>query len=391
MSQKPTWAFMVPWEISTLGGVNQVILRLMEQCRQAGHYDPLLLESHYNFPRPAIDTHLGFTRMRVRIPAPICDGKLVGSVARWMSVWRNIPGQLRDIAERYSIRVVNAHFTDLSAWPWVRVARRARPPLKVMLSFHGSDIRKQFQAGTLERRLFRRLLRSADHVVACSRGLLEEIQMLEPAARGAAVVHNGVNLPEQNDPEPAVRRSGSGPVIVTVGRFEYRKGHDLLLKAFGDVVKRHAAAELWLIGGPGEELDATKRRIEAGGLTDRVKFLIAIPQAQVAPTIQQADVFVMSSRWEKGKLGEGLPLAILEAGGLGMPVVSTRCCGADEVIEDGRSGLLTPLEDPCSLSAAILKMLASPQAAREMGAALRRRALDEFTWERAWSAYEALA
>lgn len=389
MNDRPAWAFVLPWEPTRQGGVNQVVLRLMEECKASARFRPLLLEVHWASQEPVEDTHLGFPRVRVRVPSPLASASALANLYRYAFRWRAEKAILNAVVARHRIAVVNAHFPELTCWPWVELIRAQANPGKLILSFHGSDIRTVFQAGALHRLLYRRLLRSASAVVGCSRGLLDEIRLFEPALANGTAVLNGV-VPAGAGGEPALRPSGA-PLLVTVGRFEYRKGHDILLRAFELLLPCYPRAELWIIGGAGEELDRTRRRIESGPLASRVKLLVGIEQARVAPTIRQADVFVMSSRWVKGKLGEGLPLAILEAGAEGLPVVSTRCCGADEVIDDGATGLLTPLDDAGQLAEAIAGLLAGPDHARRLGEALRHRVTRDFTWARAWRQYEALA
>ncbi len=389
MSEKPAWAFVLPWEPTRQGGVNQVVLRLMQECSLSERFRPLLLEVHWASKEPVEDVHLGFPRLRVRVPSPLASSSPLANIYRYSLLWGAEMDVLRRLVARRRIAVVNPHFPELTSWPWAELIREPDGPRKLILSFHGSDIRAAFQTRGLRRMLYRRLLRGASSVVGCSRGLLEEIRLFEPSLENGTAVLNGV--------VPAVRggeiplRPTDAPLLVSVGRFEYRKGHDVLLDALELLLPRYPQAELWIIGGPGEELERTRQRIESSMLAPHVKLLIGIEQATVAPTIRQADVFVMSSRWVKGKLGEGLPLAILEAGAEALPVVSTRCCGADEVIEDNQSGLLTPLDDAGQLAHAIDTLLADSGRARRLGAALRERVTHDFTWTRAWREYEALA
>ena len=83
------------------------------------------------------------------------------------------------------------------------------------------------------------------------------------------------------------------------------------------------------------------------------------------------DLFVMASRGH-----EGLPLVLLEAMAAGVPVVSTRCAGADEAVRDGRDGLLVPACEPEALSRAIGKLASDSRLRRSMGEAAAGRALD---------------
>jgi glycosyltransferase involved in cell wall biosynthesis len=83
-------------------------------------------------------------------------------------------------------------------------------------------------------------------------------------------------------------------------------------------------------------------------------------------------------------------VAILEAAAAGKPVVTTRTCGAAEIIEDGVTGRLVALEDAGALADAMCELLEDKEQARAMAENLRRKVLDEFTWRRAYESYVRL-
>src|SRR6185295_11164767 len=97
----------------------------------------------------------------------------------------------------------------------------------------------------------------------------------------------------------------------SIGKFEYRKGHDLLVHAFELVLRQHKNARLAIIGASGPALESTKRLIGTLGLSDSVYLLIDIPYKHVSSLIRRSEVSVLCSRWEKGKFGEGFPLALV--------------------------------------------------------------------------------
>jgi glycosyltransferase involved in cell wall biosynthesis len=85
----------------------------------------------------------------------------------------------------------------------------------------------------------------------------------------------------------------------------------------------------------------------------------------------QASMFVLSSRHE------GLPMVMVEAMSLGVPVVSFDCpTGPRDVIEDGRSGILVPADDVDALARAMLSVIEDPERRHELGAGAARRAQD---------------
>ena len=99
----------------------------------------------------------------------------------------------------------------------------------------------------------------------------------------------------------------------------------------------------------------------------------------------QADLFLMSSDHE------GLPNALIEAQGLGIPAVSTRCPhGPGEIIVDGVTGLLAPVGDATSLAAAVVDLLSDPDRLQQMGERSRAEARDRFAAPRVARMWEEL-
>jgi glycogen(starch) synthase len=104
-----------------------------------------------------------------------------------------------------------------------------------------------------------------------------------------------------------------------------------------------------------------------------VRFLGAVPPADVPAVINSATLVLMPSR------REGLPLVAIEAAFMGRPVVAVRRSGLPEVVVDGETGLLAAPEDVEGLAAAALAVLEDPPRGRRMGRAARRRAGERFS------------
>lgn len=134
------------------------------------------------------------------------------------------------------------------------------------------------------------------------------------------------------------------PVLLALGRLHVNKGFDVLLNALESLP--HAV--LW-IGGVGPEEAALKQLAGRLGVADRVRFLGW--RDDVPALMAAADVFVCSSRHEP--LGN----VVLEAWAQHLPIVATVTSGPESLIENRKSGLLVPIEDAQSLSAAIKSVL----------------------------------
>lgn len=187
------------------------------------------------------------------------------------------------------------------------------------------------------------------------------------------VVHNGIRPRPAASTRAEVReRMGIPPddrLILTVGRLQERKGYRTLLEAVPAIAERVPDAHfLWVGEGPLE--GQLRERVRKLGLEDRV--LLAGRREDVPDLLAAADLFVLPS------LVEGLPLAMLEAMGAGLPVVGTRVCGTSEVVRDGATGRLVEAGDACSLATAILEPLEDPRLAARWGAAGHSLAEREF-------------
>jgi glycosyltransferase involved in cell wall biosynthesis len=165
--------------------------------------------------------------------------------------------------------------------------------------------------------------------------------------------------------EPATLEN---PMIVAAGRLTTQKGFDLLIPAFAQVVARHREWTL-RICGDGPQRKALERQILEHELSNNVLMMGAVERLDLQ--MSQAAMYVLSSRFE------GLPMVMIEAMTLGLPIVSFDCpTGPGEVIEDGRSGLLVAPENVDALAAAMLTLVEDPARRRALGAGAAERAHD---------------
>jgi glycosyltransferase involved in cell wall biosynthesis len=104
----------------------------------------------------------------------------------------------------------------------------------------------------------------------------------------------------------------------------------------------------------------------------------------VASMLREVDIVVHPS------LTEGLSNVILEAMAAGVPAVATRVGGTPELVEDGYTGLLVPVQNPERIADAVGRLLDRPEMARAFGEAARQRVVDEFTMDRMLAKTEAL-
>lgn len=200
------------------------------------------------------------------------------------------------------------------------------------------------------------------------------------------VAHDWRLPPERTEyiPNPldieAVRRAGATPIDIPLperyiafsGGFERRKGLLDLGVAAREVLRADPDMHLVCVGRPGDpEVLETFRRSLAG-VGDRVHVLGELPRDQALSVVAGSAVAVCPSRWES------FGYTCLEALTLGRPVVATRAGAFVEIVEDGVTGFLVPVENPTALAAALTRVLHEPGLAARLAEAgkIRAKAFD---------------
>jgi glycosyltransferase involved in cell wall biosynthesis len=241
-------------------------------------------------------------------------------------------------------------------------------------------------------------VRTADAVFSISRFVTGTVVATGTRAERVHTVLNGID-PDRWDPRidgSGVRREFSvpqgAPLLVSVSRLFEGKGQRELLHAFARVKAQLPDAHLLIVGGDAVEVHGGSFTAELKvlardlGVTDRVVFTGERPDV---PQIMAAcDVFAMPS------FCEPFGLVFLEAMAMQKPVASLNNGGTPEVVEHGRTGLLSPPRDAEALAANLVTLLRDPDLRARMGATGRARVLEYFNARRmardAGEAYERI-
>ncbi len=238
-------------------------------------------------------------------------------------------------------------------------ARLGGPGWTWSFAAHGTDILQ------VSRTRLARKVADATFVVCASEFGRSQLMSTVPSEHWEKieVVRCGIDVDHYLPPPN--RRSESGKLrVLSVGRLEREKGHALLLEAAADPALSKTQVSITLIGD-GAERDALKARAKALRVSDRTRFLGPVSQDEIREHYGDADVFCLAS------LGEGVPVVLMEAMAMEIPVVAPRLMGIPELVEDGVSGLLFTPGRPSDLARALAELAGSPSRRAEIGRVAR--------------------
>jgi glycosyltransferase involved in cell wall biosynthesis len=382
---------MLPWTPDHIGGVNQVVINLYREIERSGPLKPLVLVLDWACRSPREQIDAGCKSVHLRVVQPPVIGRK-GFLHELVSYVWGLPATLRGLREiisRYNIRVICAHYPGLGALNFVLLKRLGLLRGELLLSFHGLDIRNAISTRGLERQMWYRLARGADAIVFCSDQLSRQLSALDPKATLRPVtVRNGVDMEglqkEMQQGSDVTQLLPQRRFILNVAAFEAKKGQDILLRAFARIAAEFADVDLVIIGQDRPMREKIQKMVADSGLQDRVKLILDLPHADVLRCYGRASVFVLTSR------SEGLPIALLEAGAFGVPVVASRVDGNQEIINSEDVGILFEPEDVRGLECALRRLLTDDSLRAALGKRLQMRVATEFTWRKAWERYLSL-
>lgn len=184
------------------------------------------------------------------------------------------------------------------------------------------------------------------------------------------LIYNGIDT-AYFSPETLIENEDIGKeqeiLISCVARFNTQKNHKLLIEAFKDAQNKYPNIKLVLIGDGHLRKDIEKQ-IESYDLKNKV--ILNGDSNDVLTWLRKTDIFVLSSDYE------GLPLSLLEAMSVGLPVVATGVGGVTDVLVNGREGIIVPPKNSKELSNALVTLASNKERRSIMGQKAREKALE---------------
>ncbi len=274
------------------------------------------------------------------------------------------------LMHRAGVEHLHAHFANTPAGVAMMTAGLAAIPFS--FTAHAHDI-------FVDNLLLPAKLESAAFVATISRFNRRYLRDRYTEAENAKIeiVRCGVDTSALS-PQP--HAAHEPPVVLAVGRLVDFKGFETLIEACARL-KDGSTEILCYIAGDGPERGRLERTREDLGLSDRVRLLGRMLPTDLLEYYRRADLMVAPS-CERDGFADGIPVVLMEAMAMEIPVVSTRVSGIPELVRDGETGLLVEPDDPQGLAEAIAHLLSDRALARRLAVAGRELVDAEFNIRR---------
>jgi glycosyltransferase involved in cell wall biosynthesis len=316
--------------------------------------------------------HIG-ERSAPDMPAGTRFGRRVTKHLGWVTTARR---------ERYDVVDAWLHPTDI-------FASLSRPLTGIPVVVAGRrDRLPRLSLGPATGTLNRAVNRLTDVVVANAEVTAADVvrdQGVTP--RRVRVIRAGVEIPrpysaiERQAQRAALGANEDDFVIGCVGNLRTMKRQDLIIEAFALLLPEHDRLRLVLVGD-GEMRPRIEHQIAALGLERRI--VLTGIASDLPPLYDAFDLFVQASN------SESLPNVLLEASAAALPIVATAAGGSSEVVHDGTTGLLVPVDDLGALTRAMHRAISDADLRRTMASEARELVIRDYGMDRFVRAYADL-
>jgi len=310
----------------------------------------------------------------------------VGVRKKALQFWTR-PEMIQWMAKAYRIhkKLLQQNQYDLAhaffGFPTAALTWRTASKLPYIISLRGSDVPGANVRFSLDYKLlaplFRRIWENASALYACSEGLRQRALEFMPEAR-IYVVPNGVELDRFRPVDN--KQKIEDLKLLTVGRLSVSKRIELLISAVELIRKQFPNATLKIAGGGGLE-NQLRQLIKDKGMENCITMLGIVPAEEMPGLYRESDIFVSAS------LQEGMSNAMLEAMASGIPIVTTRCEGMEELIAD--NGIVVEKAAVEPIAREIANLAGNEERYHRMCAAARKKA-ELFSWNNVANQYIAI-
>ncbi len=269
--------------------------------------------------------------------------------------------------------VIHSIFEFPYALIGAKIARKNKKPL--IIGGQGTYAVKPLQY-FLDRQVLVWAYNSAARIVTSSNYTKEVLKTYASIKTPIDVIHNGVNFKRFDvtvDTSEIRNHFQNKNILLTTGVLKPRKGHDVIIKALGELIKKRDDFH-YVIVGPDDEkdrdtyIDNLKQSVIDLGLKDNVTFAGSLSDAELTKYFHACYLFIHTPRNINLNF-EGFGIVYLEASACKKPIVAGDSGGIRDAVVDGKTGIVVPENDPKATALAIDTLLQMPDLAEKMGEA----------------------
>lgn len=272
------------------------------------------------------------------------------------------------IMEENGVTQVHTHFATMGIY-----AKELGDLLKIpyTLTAHAYDIYVNPKADKLKN-----IMENAAAVITISEYNKNYLKYDIGVENRIDVIRCGINGRKFN-PRKTSKKEQHPIKILTVSRFVEKKGIEYLIKSIPLVLKEIPNCEFIVVGsGPlMESLQDLAKRLNVDSV---IKFKGDVSDSDLLNYYNDADMFVLPCIVAKNGDRDGIPVAMMEAMALEIPLISTNVSGIPELVEDGISGILVPPKDEKAISEAVIKLCKNEDLRIQMGKKGREIVLEKY-------------
>ena len=338
-------------------GAENVLINITRALKDNKHSPYLICIKGARKPDPEIHSQA----KKNKVPSMIisCSSKLDISAVM----------KIRGFIKKEGIQILHAHGYKSNIYGLI-ASKLARVPIIVTNHLWTGETR----AVRFYEWLDRLIINNMNHIVSVSPLIMEELKALHIKDERKSLILNGIDTEYFN---PSGVRKGmrddlkvNGDLVIgTVGRLCRQKGQAYLIKAFKELCELDGHIKL-IIAGDGDLKEQLVDEVKELKLEDKVIFVGT--QKDMVSLYNSLDIFVLPS------LTEGLPMVMLEAMSMKLPVVATRVGGIPDVIQKNEAILVSP-QEVGELKDAVLRLMHNPLLRKEMGEMARARVVSDFS------------
>ena len=279
----------------------------------------------------------------------------------------------KEYLKRHNVDTILSEFLDFSL-NWLDIAKDLG--IRFFAHAHGYDISKTLRNPAMRLRYAQ--LKNADGLITMSNYSRMKLIEIGLNKKKIHIIPYGIDVPDA----PVIRSQNEKVQFLAVGRMLAKKGPLLTLAAFRKALDINPRLKLDYVGD-GKLFDHAKEFVRVHGLSENITLHGSQPNQIILQMMKKADVFLQHSRTDP-RTGdeEGLPVAILEAMGNSLPVISTRHAGIPEAVTEGVTGYLVDECDIEGMASHIEQLSHDSKLRNRFGQAGWLRAKQNFSWEK---------